>query len=624
MAKTLPWNWETVKNIGRLVVQSSQDHKPGENRDWGVVREKLRNRFRSIPAIQAWSKESTKTLPWYLEAAAAQWPDQPALLFEGRTWTWSQFNVEANRIAHTCDRLGWTKGDVVCLMMENRPEFLFAFYGLSKRGVIPSLINTNLQEGPLRHALAASSGKALIVGSECLPHLDTLDTDLPLTPAQCYLVPQHETHELPSSDWHYFADVIDRTQAHDPPTADTIRLGDTFCYIFTSGTTGAPKPAIITHDRYYRAAHGWGGLALGLTQQDVMYCVLPLYHGNGNLIAVGCCIPFGTRIVLRRKFSASHFWDECREHGVTSFVYIGELCRYLVNQPPREDDADNPVVRAIGNGLRNDVWEVFLNRFKLRRVVEFYAASEGNAAATNFLGPVGSVGPMDPETMIIAKWNMGTEALERGPDGYAIPCAVDEPGCLLGEITPDSEFHGYTSKEATERKIIRNLFRDGDAYYNTGDMLKVDANGYLYFIDRLGDTFRWKGENVSTQEVGEQLSMLSWIDEATVYGIEIPGADGRAGMAALVVRDGDRFDGQALYTHVAEYLPSYAQPLFIRVSSGLEVTGTFKHRKVDLKREGFDPREIAEDLYVRDVEAAAYVPLTVDRFTDITAGRVKV
>ncbi len=621
MAKTLPWNWETLKSLVQLSAQSAQDFKPGTRRDWRQVRAKLRSRFASVPAIQAWSKDSHESIPWYLEQTAARIPDKIALVFEGRQWTWREFNEEANRIAHACDGLGWQKGDVVCLHMENRPEYLFTYYGLAKRGVIPSLINTNLQEGPLRHALQASNAKGLIIGSECLDRLATLGDDVPIAPEHSYLAPEGDTHELPGSDWHYFSDVVDRAQIHNPPTAETVKLRDTLCYIFTSGTTGNPKPAIINHDRYYRAAHGWGGLALALTEDDVMYCVLPLYHGNGNLIAASIPIVFGTRIVLRRKFSASRFWDECREHGVTCFVYIGELCRYLMNQPPRADDADNPVVRAIGNGLRMDIWEDFLKRFRLRRVVEFYASSEGNAASTNFLGPAGSVGQWNPDTMKMARWDMEHEDLVRGADGFAIECAVDEPGCLLGEITQDSEFTGYTSKEATERKILRNVFREGDAYYNTGDMLKVDATGYLYFIDRLGDTFRWKGENVSTQEIGEQLTMLPWVDEATVYGVQIPGADGRAGMAALVLQDSTGFDPAAFYAHVAENLPPYAQPLFLRVRSSLDVTGTFKHQKVALRDAGFNPGEIDEALYFRDPAAKNYVPLTAELHADIVGGQ---
>lgn len=624
MAKTLPWNWETIKGLVQLSVQSARDFKPGTGRDWTIVKKKLKNRFASVPAMQAWTKESPHTIPWYLEQTAAKWPDRTGLVYEGRRWTWQQFNAEVNIVAHGCDRAGWTKGDVVCLQMENRPEYLFTFYGLTKRGVIPSLINTNLQEGPLRHALTASGATGLIVGSECLDRLATLGDDMPIPPEQCYMLPEQATHELPGSDWHYLADVLDREQKHNPPTAETVTLGDTFCYIFTSGTTGAPKPAIIKHDRYYRAAHGWGGLALALTEEDVMYCVLPLYHGNGNLIAVGIPIVFGTQIVLRRKFSATHFWDECREHGVTCFVYIGELCRYLMNQPPKPDDRDNPVVRCIGNGLRMDIWEPFLERFNLRRVVEFYAASEGNAASTNFIGPPGSVGPWNPEVMKIAQWDMEEENLVRGADGFGIECATDEPGCLLGEITVDSEFTGYTNKEATESKILRNVFREGDAYYNTGDMLRVDAQGYLYFVDRLGDTYRWKGENVSTQEVGEQLTMVPWVHEATVYGIQIPGADGRAGMAALVLEPGAAFDPATFYAHVAEYLPPYAQPLFVRVRANLDVTGTFKHQKVALRNAGFDPAHIEEDLYFRDGAAQAYVPLTSALHADILAGTLHI
>jgi fatty-acyl-CoA synthase len=405
--------------------------------------------------------------------------------------------------------------------------------------------------------------------------------------------------------------------------------GDDLFYIYTSGTTGLPKAARFSHLRFL----GIGELsaaALGIGREDVFYCALPLYHSAGGVMLVSGALHAGATIALRRKFSARRFWDDVRENDATLFQYIGEFCRYLMNQPERPDDRDHKVRAIIGNGLRPDIWEEFQRRFGIETIREFYGATEGNAAILNLENKVGSVGryPFKAASNVrLIRYDVENDAPLRGADGLCIECGEDEAGEMVGRIPKGDNaagrFEGYTSKEATDRKILRDVLERGDAYFRTGDLLRQDRDGFYYFIDRIGDTFRWKGENVSTQEVAELVGGLADAEMVNVYGVEVEGADGRAGMAALVLRPDVEFDGAALYAHVEQVLPRYAAPLFVRLLPEQEVTGTFKIRKVDLQKEGFDPAAIGDRLFVRDEAARAYVPLTPEVHATIRSGARK-
>jgi len=363
-----------------------------------------------------------------------------------------------------------------------------------------------------------------------------------------------------------------------------------------------------------------------------MYCALPLYHSAGGAMCVAAALRAGGAIALRRRFSASHFWDDVRRYDATAFQYIGEFCRYLLNQPEGARDRDHSLRFAIGNGLRPDIWEEFQKRFGIPRMVEFYGATEGNVAMVNLDNKVGSVGKRPPALVSaprLIRFDVEADEQIRGDDGLCIECRPDEVGELLGEIPKDPDaaqgrFEGYTSKQATEKKILRDVFEKGDTWFRTGDLLRCDAKGYFYFIDRIGDTFRWKGENVSTQEVAEALGVFPGVEIVNVYGVDVAGADGRAGMAALVVSDPKAFDGVAFYRLVADSLPSYAAPVFVRLQTDAEVTGTFKLRKVDLQKEGYDPESVKDALFVRDDAAAEYVALTPERLAAVRAGELRV
>ena len=369
----------------------------------------------------------------------------------------------------------------------------------------------------------------------------------------------------------------------------------------------------------------------GFSASDVMYCALPLYHSAGGAMAVGTVLLSGGTLALRRRFSARDFWSDVRATESTSFQYIGEFCRYLLNQPADPRDGEHALSFCIGNGLRPDIWEPFRDRFRIPRIVEFYGATEGNVALLNLDNKVGSVGRIPTKLLMdarLVRYDVERDELLRSADGRLVECAPGEVGELVGALPRRAgdnrgRFEGYTSKEATERKILRNAFADGDSFFRTGDLLKQDADGYFYFVDRIGDTFRWKGENVSTQEVAEAASAFPGIQLANVYGVEVPGGDGRAGMAALVVADLRGFDTRAFYEHVVSSLPSYAVPVFLRLQLEAEVTGTFKLRKVELQREGWDPSALADPLFIRDDAARTYVRLDAQRHRQIAAGEVR-
>lgn len=405
-----------------------------------------------------------------------------------------------------------------------------------------------------------------------------------------------------------------------------LRGRDTFLYIYTSGTTGYPKPAIIRHSRYVMAGIALSGL-LGIESTDVLYAPLPLYHGESNFVGFSVAMRAGAAFASRRRFSAGEFWTDVRRHGATAFVYVGELCRYLLRQPPTPQDRSHQLRLAVGAGLRPDIWATFQQRFGISRIVEMYGCTEGNVSLMNRSGRLGSVGrphPFQHGQVRLARYDVATGELLRAADGFLTPCADDEPGELLGRIARRATmpYDGYTDRQATEAKVVRQAFRRGDAYFRSGDILRRDRDGYYYFVDRVGDTFRWKGENVATQEVAEILNSAPGVSETNVYGVAVPDADGRAGMAAVVLAPGVRFDAPAFYAH-AQRLPTYARPLFVRIVSTMDVTGTLKQRKAELQHEGYDPEHLDDPLYFRDDRERTYVRLTRELLEQIRSGARK-
>lgn len=569
---------------------------------------------------------SSRTTADVLEEVVRSRTDHPAILDGDRVVTYGDLDRAANRVARWAQGSGLGRGDRVALLMLNRPEYVETWFGLAKVGVTTALLNTNLTGAAIEHAVEAASANHLIVGAECLETLATADV------SGCTVHvrqdPDGEAARLPDGASDLDAALADLAGVPLPAGARaSSRTGDDLFFIYTSGTTGLPKAARFSHLRFVSTASA--PRIAGFDPDDVMYCALPLYHTAGGVMAVGAALTSGGTVALRRRFSASEFWSDVCRYDATCFQYIGEFCRYLLHAAPHPDEQRHRIRFCIGNGLRPDIWEEFQERFAIPRIVEFYGATEGNVALLNLTGERGSVGRL-PSRLIadarIVRYDVDADELVRDAEGRVIECEPDEPGELIAAVPSSSKdmrgrFEGYTSAEATERKILRDAFKDGDAFFRTGDLLSRDRRGFYYFVDRIGDTFRWKGENVSTQEVAEAISGFPGVLFANVYGVEVPHTDGRAGMVALQVADPGAFDGAAFGEHVTEALPAYAAPVFVRIQPESDVTGTFKLRKVDLQREGFDPTVVADPLFVR--EGDAYVKLTKKRFKTIAEGSLR-
>ena len=533
--------------------------------------------------------------------------------------TYRELDREANRVARWARDQGIGRGHTVALLMGNRPAYCVVWLGLAKLGAVTALLNTNLRGHALAHCVGVSGARHLVLGAELAEAWESALPHLAEPPAVFALGGPVEG-----------ADDLDEALGNRSPrplgqgVREGLRASSELFYIYTSGTTGLPKAARFSHYRFLLVAAG-AAAATRLGPEDTMYVPLPLYHTAGGVMALGSALLTGASAAVAPRFSASRFWSDCVAYEATAFQYIGELCRYLLHSPAHPDERRHQVRRCIGNGLRPEVWEPFQRRFEIPEVLEFYGATEGNVALMNTDGKVGAVGRLPGLLrrvmgIHLLRFDVEAEDVVRGPDGRCVPCAPGEVGEAVGRISAVARFEGYSSPEATERKILRHVFEPDDAYFRTGDLLRMDEDGYFYFVDRIGDTFRWKGENVSTSEVAEVLSVCPGVREAVVYGVQVPGADGRAGMAAVVVDAG--FDPAALTGRVRAELPAYARPLFLRLRPELDVTGTFKHRKVDLAREGFDPSQVDEPLFFLD-DAKGYTPLDAALHARLLSGTVR-
>jgi len=598
------------------------------------------SRFLSILGRIAWQGRRLRpgspfTTADLVEQWASRTPDAEAICFEGRTFSYADYDAWGNRYASWACAQGIRRGDVVALLMENRPEYLFCWLGLAKIGGVAALINSNLTGASLAHCLRVSKARHLVLGSELQDAYAGARELLDEKP-QVWLC--RDLGRASGGDAEPVSGHLDLDRAlasaASAPERD-LRSGltnrDKLFYIYTSGTTGNPKAANISHHRFLEIAHGFAAMSRA-TARDRMYVVLPLYHSAGGMCAVGIALASGAALVLRRRFSAGHFFSDCREQRVTLFQYIGELCRYLLNSPPHPDERRHRIRLCLGNGLRPDIWEAFQQRFRIPEIVEFYGATEGNVALFNADGKVGAIGRIPPllqraSNLRLVRFDVNDERPTRGPDGFCIECGPGEVGEAIGRIpsNPDAvlgRFEGYTDEHETDKKILCGAFEKGDAWFRTGDLMRRDDQGYYYFVDRIGDTFRWKGENVSTSEVAAVLGGHPGVREANVYGVEVPGAEGRAGMAALVV-DPD-FELQSLHDRLEDALASYARPLFIRLQPEMQVTGTFKHRKLDLVAQGFDPRRVADPLYFLDPKTKAFTHLDEPTYRQIVAGEIRI
>jgi citronellyl-CoA synthetase len=553
--------------------------------------------------------------------------NKPAILVEASQYTWRELNRLANRYANALASLGVRRGDVVSIQMDNRIEFIASLVAVAKLGGASAMINTQLSGPALLHCYELASSDWCIVGEECLEAIDAIRDRLPVT-RQYLFVADRATANAPgwSKDLCHEAELA--SDKNLPGTRE-ITQGEACFYLFTSGTTGLPKMARVTHMRALSLGAATGKLALKSSDEDRIYLTLPLYHGVG--LGVGFCSTLitGASIVLRRRFSASQFLAEVRAYQATTFIYIGELCRYVMGQPRREDDADNPLRTIAGNGLRPDIWMAFKERYGIERVGEFYGASEGNMAMINVLNKDQTIGTPLGE-MALVEYDLDNDVIKRDSDGRCIRVVGGGTGLMISRIAEGNVFEGYTDEKATEQKIVRDAFEPGDHWFNSGDLMReVDvgfAGGlkHYQFVDRVGDTFRWKSENVATCEVSEILNGFEEVDFCNVYGISIPGTEGRAGMAAIKLAESvAQLDLNAFSEYARSQLPHYAVPVFLRVKRDIDLTGTFKMVKGELREEGYDPAKVSDPLYFMAPGSDCYEPLSEAMYRTIANGQTR-
>ncbi|XP_027696654.1 very long-chain acyl-CoA synthetase [Vombatus ursinus] len=557
---------------------------------------------------------------------ARQTPNKPFLLFQDETLSYAQVDRRSNQVArmlHDC--LGLRQGDCVAVFLGNEPAYVWLWLGMAKLGCAMACLNYNIRAKSLVHCFQCSGAKVLLSSPDLQAAIEDVLSTLKQDDVSVYYLSRTSTTDGVDS----LLDKLDETS--DEPIPESWRSDVDFStpalYIYTSGTTGLPKAAVINHRRIWYATGIFQ--ASNVTSEDVIYTSLPLYHSAALLIGLHGCILKGATLVLRTKFSASQFWEDCRKYKVTIIQYIGELLRYLCNVPKKPNDRDHRVRMAVGNGLRADIWREFIHRFGDIHIYEFYASTEGNIGFLNYPRKIGAVGRQNilqkkAVSYELIKYDVEKDEPVRDGNGYCIKVPKGEVGLLICKITHLTPFSGYAGgKTQTEKKKLRDVFKKGDVYFNSGDLLLIDHENFIYFHDRIGDTFRWKGENVATTEVADIVGLVDFVQEVNVYGVPVPGHEGRIGMASIRVKENHEFDGKKLYKHLADYLPSYARPRFIRLQDIIEITGTFKHRKVMLVEEGFNPAVIKDALYFLDDTEKMYIPMTEDIYNSINNKSLK-
>ena len=559
-----------------------------------------------------------------LEANAERIGDRVAVITESAQITWAELNALANRYAEFLTSAGLVPGDTVSVMMVNRIEFLALLLAANKLGITTGLINTNLRERPLVHCITITASKKCFFGGELTDAIAQVKGELDLVEGSDYFAIPEDGGPVP--DWAVdMAAASANLPTDNPAYTGEVTLGETAMYIFTSGTTGLPKAALVSNRRFLMLATLTAKAGLRCSEKDRVYICLPLYHASGLMIGAGAALMSGASMFVRKRFSATAFLPEIRKYECTRFVYVGELCRYLLASPAKPDDHDSPLDTVMGNGLRPDIWCDFKNRFGLKRITEFYAASEGNVAFANLLNKDRTIG-MTAAKIALVGYDVDADEIVRNADGRCVEVEPGEPGLLLGHINPNAAFEGYTDREATEKKVLRDALEEGDAWFNTGDLVReVDvgyALGYAHyqFVDRVGDTFRWRAENVSTNEVGEIVNGFGGVKICNVYGVEVPGADGRAGMAAICLSAGAELDIEGFGQYVERELPVYARPVFLRIQRDVDLTGTFKLVKGDLKREAYNIDSFSDPVYVMKPRTSDYVPLDAEYLQTIRDG----
>jgi len=597
-------------------------------------------------------KKRNATVPRVFKENCLANPDRIIFYYEDERWSMKRMDEFSNRVANAFLEQGFQPGQEVALFMESRPEFVAIWLGLAKAGLVTALINTNQRMDTLIHSITVVNCRALIYGSELGQHVDdiydkvrerapTLEffhfetqtqnsittTTTTKTTTTEITSDNNDEDRSKRAQSKSLKSLLLEASPNDPATLKSGDFTDRLFYIYTSGTTGLPKAAIIKHSRYMFVGAGLRNLLC--LNNEIIYTSIPLYHLAGGIMGTSQCLIFNSAMVIKRRFSASQFWPDCIRYQATCAQYIGELCRYLLSQPERPTDKQHQVKLMFGNGLRPQIWREFVDRFQVKRIGEFYGSTEGNANIVNFDNTPGACGFVSrilpivyPVTLI--KCDPLTGVPERDSRGVCKRCGPGETGEFVGKIIegdPTRSFDGYANSEATKKKIVRDVFWRGDMAFSSGDLLEMDELGYVYFKDRTGDTYRWKGENVSTMEVEGIVSELLRQQDCVVYGVEVPHCEGKAGMLALAEQ---QVDLKQLVKQMRTKLAPFAIPVFIRIVDQIEATGTFKLPKVKLQQQGYNVNKLSDPIYLVDLKNNDCNRVTPELYDKLMSGEVKV
>jgi acyl-CoA synthetase (AMP-forming)/AMP-acid ligase II len=571
-------------------------------------------------AEEVWKNEH-QSVGIYVEQLAEAHPDKIALYFEDKSWTWKEFNEESNKISNFFSNLGLKPGDTIAVIMENSPNYFFVTTGINKIQGISALVNINLRRQALVHSIKIVDPKLIITDGDSLPNLLEVIEELPLKENKIFILNNFDNIQTKYID---LQKNLEDISIKNPNTTQNSIMTDIASYIYTSGTTGLPKAVIIENQSFT-----WNGVFYGysITQansDDIILIANPLYHSLSMCTAWGIVVYLGGTAVLRKKFSASNFWKDVHKYRITFTTYVGEIPRYILNQPPSELEKNHTLKKMLGLGLRKDIWLKFKERFQIEHIFEYYSSTEGYGPIINVDEEPGMIGRNNIQNHALAKVDQETGEFFKDKNGYYIKCEAGDVGMSLMKILEIDNFRKYSDKNKTNERVIRNVFEEGDAYFITGDLLQLHDDMWLSFADRFGDTFRWKGENVSTQEIENILDSHDSILMSAVFGVEIPYYVGKAGMAAIIFNPEVGFKPDEISLFVTKVLPKYSIPVFIRIQQELEVTGSKKLRKSNLRKEGYNLNTVKEPIYFWDSLKKKYIQFDNSIYQEIIKGKLRI
>ena len=535
-----------------------------------------------------WKDNKKLSLLNFFDNNVKKYPSDIAFIFEGVEITWKEADEQTNKYAGFLKSQNINKGDCFAILMDNSPDFLMLLLASFRVGSLAALINTTVSGEGLKHVIGISDVKLITAGASHLEKLSSAlgDSDLKNIP----IFGMEDNEKIPDQ----VEDIKKLSRQFSTFIPYQPIMKDVAAYIFTSGTTGLPKAALVDHAKLVKGSFAGHFLCFNFNKNDRLYMTLPLYHSTGLILGWAASLRSGCPNVIKSKFSASDFWNDVKKYNVNKFIYVGELCRYLMNLPPSDGDRDNPITQISGNGLRPDIWESFQKRFNINKIVEIYGATEAVGMTINSFGRSGMIGRKRSDSTIIhCNKDDGSPILN--DEGFCTKVSEGETGLYIQKISSSAKFQGYLDAQASNKKILQNVFKTGDQYFNTGDLITLHDNNWLSFADRVGDTYRWKSENVSTMEVAAILNNASGVMDCNVYGVQVDSAEGKAGMAAMNVSD--EFSFISFIEHVNKNLNTFQKPYFLRLTKEMQTTGTFKHQKEDLKKQGFNPSLIKDKLY---------------------------